>query len=316
MTGTDASWVLAFDASCRTCRMVARRVVRACDGKLDVLPLAHRDVRQWREQSLGSDAPWAPTLLEIRDDGVRAWTGAGMAVPLARRLGLRSALRVLASIGESRRPEQRRGQRGAAVPGLARIVQVGAGIAVVTGLMFADRAPAAAWVEANRDRLPTRYDDVIAHPMDVRKAVYAEMSPQQRSQAWVDHLNAYRGGHPDLSAAQNKVVDDAVAVAATQAVFGQTRGPDVTRRLQDVRQAAIEAFGRNEAAALLATLGPAQDVPPDDPEPRVRGCTCSTADDWCTNATHCEDKPEEDWCQENDGCGNLWLEDCVGLCVN
>src|SRR5882757_1299577 len=55
-------WVLAFDASCGTCRQISGVAGEACDGKLEVLPLADANVRQWREQSLGVDAEWAPTL--------------------------------------------------------------------------------------------------------------------------------------------------------------------------------------------------------------------------------------------------------------
>jgi predicted DCC family thiol-disulfide oxidoreductase YuxK len=103
MSGTQARWILAFDASCGTCRGISRAVAEACDGKLKLMPLAHPDVRQWREQSLGSQAAWAPTLIRIQVDDVRAWTGPAMVVALVRHLGSRSTMRVLGALMQQRR---------------------------------------------------------------------------------------------------------------------------------------------------------------------------------------------------------------------
>lgn len=83
MRDSQARWVLAFDASCATCREISAAIGQACDGKLEVLPLAGVPVQQWREAAMGPDAPWAPALLRVRADGrVRAWTGVGMGVAL------------------------------------------------------------------------------------------------------------------------------------------------------------------------------------------------------------------------------------------
>jgi len=69
---TRTRWVLAFDASCNTCREISAQVSSASDGKLEVLPLNHPDVQRWRQQGLGVQPPWAPTLL-----GAVAFTMAG-----------------------------------------------------------------------------------------------------------------------------------------------------------------------------------------------------------------------------------------------
>src|SRR5919197_3957987 len=138
MSASEARLVLAFDASCGTCREVSAAVAQACGGRLEVLPLAHDDVRRWRAQTLGPAAPWTPTLLRVRDarvrnererddrggddrvrvgrggddrvrvgrggDGaVRAWTGTAMGVALIRHLGPRATIQVLRALGELRR---------------------------------------------------------------------------------------------------------------------------------------------------------------------------------------------------------------------
>jgi hypothetical protein len=56
MSNVRARWVLAFDASCGSCRTVSHAIGQACDGKLEVLPLAHPEVQRWRQATLGPDA--------------------------------------------------------------------------------------------------------------------------------------------------------------------------------------------------------------------------------------------------------------------
>jgi hypothetical protein len=46
----QAHWILAFDASCGTCREISQVVDVAAEGKLEVLSLSRPDVREWREQ--------------------------------------------------------------------------------------------------------------------------------------------------------------------------------------------------------------------------------------------------------------------------
>ncbi len=103
MSLSETRWVLAFDASCATCRQVSAVVVQACEGRLEVLPLSRPDVRSWREQALGAEPRWVPTLLRVEGDKARAWTGVGMAMPLARRLGPAATVRVLRGLGQMRR---------------------------------------------------------------------------------------------------------------------------------------------------------------------------------------------------------------------
>ena len=90
--------VLGFDAGCMTCRSVAARVEKVGNGKLEIRSLRHPQMKHWREQALGEDAPWTPTLVEVDVRGVRAWTGARMVVKLTRALGVVSALRVMRAI--------------------------------------------------------------------------------------------------------------------------------------------------------------------------------------------------------------------------
>jgi len=143
-----ARWVLAFDASCGTCREISRLVAHASEGKLEILPLAHTDVRLWRERSLGSQPPWRPTLIRIHGSDVRAWTGAAMGIRLGRRLGIPLTIRLVRLLGQLSRPEHNYSSEQTnidqSIMGRAQFLRLGTGAMVAAGLILAGRTPALA----------------------------------------------------------------------------------------------------------------------------------------------------------------------------
>ncbi len=84
----DDRLVLGFDAGCTTCTGLARRIEEQLGDKLEVRSLRDPQVEHWRKRVLGENAPWAPTLIEVKGARVKAWTGVRMGVVLSRRLGL------------------------------------------------------------------------------------------------------------------------------------------------------------------------------------------------------------------------------------
>jgi hypothetical protein len=312
-------WILAFDSSCGSCRQIARTVAQACDGRLEVLPLNRPEVAGWRAEALGPDAPWAPTLLRVRDGGTRAWTKRGMAVPLLRCLGPKATLGVLRALGQLRAQEVAE-TSSADASGDAitrhRFLRLGTGALCAGGLVLAGRVPAYAadagtrWVRANHDKLPETYAQVTALPMEVRRAVLQASSPAVRSRLWTEQLTRYRQTHPQLTAEQRRVLDHAVSLAADPSTF-TPEGRPRPEQAAELRRQAQEAFGPDQARRLFATFG--ADTADTSPQPRSRGCTCSTSDDWCENETHCD----TDGCMTtNGGCGWFHGSDCNGLCVN
>jgi predicted DCC family thiol-disulfide oxidoreductase YuxK len=208
---SDPRWILAFDGSCATCRAVSCTVKRSCDGKLEVLPLQSSDVKKWRKKSLGSDSEWVPTLLRVNGDQVRAWTGAAMGITVVRHLGVRSAFRVLRALGELDRRsdhDSSNDDKSRRAIGRAQALRLGLGAVIAGGLVVAGKVPAFAsgsrsgvesWMSANKDRLPTTYDALVAHPVPVRQAIFNESSPSVKSGFWMEHIKAYRASHPKLS---------------------------------------------------------------------------------------------------------------------
>jgi hypothetical protein len=98
----DARLVLGFDAGCMTCSELAKSIEDAVGERLEVRSLHDPQVHRWREEALGEDALWAPTLIEVRGEEVRAWTGMRMGVRLSRALGPKDTWRVMQVLGEMR----------------------------------------------------------------------------------------------------------------------------------------------------------------------------------------------------------------------
>ena len=92
--------VLGFDGECFSCSDLARRVRGTVGDTLTVRSLGDPQVRRWREETLGEDAPWAPTLFEVGAGRIRAWTGVRMGLALSRALGPTATWRVMQALGE------------------------------------------------------------------------------------------------------------------------------------------------------------------------------------------------------------------------
>ncbi|MEH6373757.1 bacteriocin fulvocin C-related protein [Streptomyces sp. KLMMK] len=321
MSISDTRWILAFDASCGTCREMAGALSQASACKVEVLPLSAPEVCQWREQALGAQPRWAPTLLRVQPTGpVHAWIGAQMGLPLMRRIGPRSTVRVLQRLGQIRRqaqghPLERDGSTNAI--GRARFLRLGAGAAVAVGIMLTGRTPAFAeqtcaaahkWAEENKDQLPQHYDEIVAYPMGYRLAIYSRIPSAAKSRFWVEHLQRYQSAHPNLSQSQRRVVDTVVALASQPSTFASDRVSDEVGLLADTVK---NVFSDTEARALVATIGPA-DQSAITTNAQAPICECSDASPYCSD---CRCQYRSHGCLfTNKGCGFLGLYVCNGLC--
>lgn len=92
--------ILGYAGGCSTCADLARRIEDRTGHRLKVRNLQDKQVAEWREKALGDNAPWAPTLFEVRGEGVQAWTGLRMAAVLGRALGPYDSWQVLQVLGE------------------------------------------------------------------------------------------------------------------------------------------------------------------------------------------------------------------------
>ncbi|WP_328498792.1 bacteriocin fulvocin C-related protein [Streptomyces sp. NBC_00414] len=325
MAGENTRWLLAFDASCGTCREISDAVEAACDGKLEVLPLTDPQVQEWRVRALGPEPAWAPTLLSVADEEAQAWTGAGMGVPLARRLGPRSGARVLVALGTLRRRSKARTPEAAERAGMgrARFLRLGAGLAVAGGIVMSGRSPAFAgqaaerariWAQKHPHQLPRDYAEFIRYPEAFRRAAYQQLSPADRAALWREQWKRYRATH-DLAADQIRVLDGCQAILDDASVFAApftapaSDRPAVHKRLEELRTSAIRAFGRDDAHGLFASLGPQE---PTASRAAAPDCECSTVSDFC--AVRCVYK--SCGCLEPIiGCGWLLLYKCNGMCT-
>ncbi|MBR8744202.1 bacteriocin fulvocin C-related protein [Nocardiopsis sp. MG754419] len=261
MSNVRVRYVLAFDSSCERCASISAAVATASAGRLETLPLTHREVRDWRAREWGPTAPWVPTLIRAHGRRVRCWRGAAMIAPLVNGLGASAALRVVEVLGElgHDRHVTRRGRH--------RWRRLMAGARAVLELTLARRTPdlarsdqalAREWVEAHRARLPTDYDEFAAHPLVRRRLIFAELSPERRRDLWAEQLGRFDRANPGLTWNQRAVLDLARVTLSEERVFRDGLRSPVEQRL---RYRAVAAFGPDRAHALLATLGPVEADP-------------------------------------------------------
>ncbi|HWO68122.1 MAG TPA: bacteriocin fulvocin C-related protein [Umezawaea sp.] len=326
-------WILAFDAECGVCREISAAIADASREKLEVMPLASPDVRSWRERALGAAAPWTPTLIQLSETRIRAWTNRGMVLPLVRRLGPRSTMRVISALGElQQQRKDRNGPENARRNLMTRsqFLRFAAGAVAASGIVLTGRTPAfaageateaRAWVAANLSRLPQRYDDLIGYPMTYRKEIWKASAPRLRSQWWLEQLGRYQATHGDLTAEQNAVMTQTLKLAADETTFNfeQADRSELMRQVKGLAASATDAFGTEEAHAVFATLGAAEN-PVTRPEPccTMPGCDCNHDQEpglnWCgsRDCIYYITKPCAVYCCD---CGFLLLARCDGRCL-
>ena len=101
--GDGRRLVLGFDAGFVACGGLARSIEEAVGDRLEIRSLNDPMMRHWRRRTLGKNAPWAPTLVEVDGSMVRAWTGVRMGAYLARKLGPAATWRLAKILGEMRK---------------------------------------------------------------------------------------------------------------------------------------------------------------------------------------------------------------------
>lgn len=315
-------WILAFDASCGVCRKVSGAVAEASGARLEVLPLDDEQVRRWREASLGKEPKWVPTVIRVSEDDVNAWTGRAMVLPLVRRLGLRPTIRVVNALGALKQAESERAQDqedGSKAMGRKSFLRFGAGASVAAALVLAgqrqafaqDEAKAARlWVEENAGRLPESYAAFAAYPLEHRRAIFDALPSPVRSRLSVEHVRTYRKT-AQLTPEQDEVVNSALALFGRTDLFDGHASESLRQQSADLKTAAVAAFGQEEAAALLATLGPVQ---PRRKQARSSfDCECNTREAWCGGAWCIYTQPN---CTgSSTGCGLGWILKCDGMCA-
>lgn len=150
MPDSHDRFVLGFDAACVKCSNLAGDLEQIVGDRLDVVPLTSPDMRRWRREALGADAPWAPTLVRVRTDSVDAWPGWRMGPVLTRHLGSRGTMRVLTLLGDKLGGMPKR------TAGKSRRTFMRASLGAVAGigLLTGTRLPAAAGTDGRRPTVP------------------------------------------------------------------------------------------------------------------------------------------------------------------
>jgi hypothetical protein len=220
-----------------------------------------------------------------------------------------------------------------------------AGFMLVDSLNYPSaKARAARWARQLDDREVAVLVAAIPEtlPIVYRRALYAELSPANRSQFWLRRIKAYVSEHKALSKSALSSLDEVTRFIEEKGpeLFSRLANASDGARLADLGKATIHQLGREDAVALLMRVGP-PDTDPSVSEPlnmrdrvarwlnstfsvdaSVGDCECNKADDWCGTGLQCftaNCDPSELVCEGGNcewvpGCGFLFLYECDGAC--
>lgn len=235
-------FVLGYDGNCLACGRVAGAIRQEIGDQVELMSLLDPRMESWREEILGSNRPWAPTLVEVQQDNhaAAAHVGLPLAINLVRVVGLRKAQAVMRAIGEDRL------QGGSGLLRRRRFVQVVAGLAVGAGATVG--IPRAASASTSADKLFSPFNDpeFFSSPV-VRKGPMED----RLARTMIDEIVGSASGSQDIrlrrlqideGVDQALVFEDAkhdVALAAT------------TFELDDGSQVHTTAMVRGDGVVLL-----------------------------------------------------------------
>ncbi|MBF8184830.1 bacteriocin fulvocin C-related protein [Nonomuraea sp. K274] len=161
--------------------------------------------------------------------------------------------------------------------------------------------------------LPTTYDELCKYSIAYRKAIYAELDPTVRSTLWVRHLRQYRRDHPDMSVEQRRVHGEIERMVADVRTF-RADPKESIGGYEALTAELIAAFGKEEARALVATLGPVESPANSTRAELMVACECQSIrpHDFCFFG-QCSGLPSCTW--QSGGCGWLYQYPCDGMCT-
>jgi hypothetical protein len=168
----------------------------------------------------------------------------------------------------------------------------------------------AQWVNENREAIPQTLVGLSKLPMAYRRAAVATLPMSVRRSLWREHISSFISDSTRLTTDQRSIIRTTLAHLDE---YVDTTGAGKAARIRDgLTTARVNAvFGDSLAAAIFATLGPA--------DPVVKGkalphCDCNRAEDFCSKKPCSTVSQAGEWCAVVRGCGWLWCDLCDGTC--
>jgi hypothetical protein len=300
-------WILAFDAACGRCSKIVDKVLVTAGERITMAGLGEDRILSLRRRALGDHPPFAPTLLAVDVDRVRAWTGPRMSVRLAVLLGPKRSVEVVRALNQMDvivHGDRRRFLK--VLPGAALGVFLLSGGAAAPAMAAPGRrstwAEAAEWV-SRLDRLPIGYDELTAQSVVRRRAAFAAMSQEEKADLWKEHIHRFRLARPELSAEESALLDEATLLISDVFGVANTAGHHVD--LAQFEKKAFAVLGPENTFAALAMLGPGE------PASAAADCWCNVGSSCsCPNGHVC--KRVSNCAGSGSGCGCFWIHDCDG----
>lgn len=175
-----------------------------------------------------------------------------------------------------------------------------------------------ALVQAERWNDPAgAYEMLRSRPVRERVRLYHTMPNAMRAAVWSRHLLTALAEHPEYTAEQRAVIQDALALLTADFFAIDSTSPHFAERvdapLRRLKERATEAFGPRTARELFQQMGPtvpASSAPAENPNPPI--VTPSWGWRPIANTATCECSIQSDWCSDWSGLGMVYCAQSGG----
>lgn len=171
------------------------------------------------------------------------------------------------------------------------------------------------WVRAHEGALPRDYEGISQFPLAYRRVIFGVLTPEEKSEVWRAHLEAYLATHADLTATQLDLLREAVDFVSSD-LFATSRqdkrwAREVQPALAEFARRAKEAFGPAQAREIFEQIGPPElDLFTSKLASGI-ACACSRQSDYCPDGYGCANNVG---CDAGGHCGTFLVYTCDGLC--
>lgn len=168
------------------------------------------------------------------------------------------------------------------------------------------------WARDQRENLPRDYRGMLAYSTGERRAIYSNLSADEKAGYWSDRIGVYLEEHPQLTAVQQSAIAEARSFVKA-GLFEAASQPANAVREQEIARfegRMIAGLGEKATRELFYGFGPA------GTEQRSADSTCQ-----CRNLGDCQELGipstscnTAEACDQVGGCGFLNNQNCIGMC--
>lgn len=167
------------------------------------------------------------------------------------------------------------------------------------------------WARDNRETLPRDYRGLLAYPAGEQRAIYSNMSANEKAGYWTDRIGVYLEEHPELTAGQQRAIAEAQAFVKAE-IFEtpQKPGMPANEALARFSERMVASLGEKATQELFYGF----DSAATGQRAAASGCECRGLNDCIRQSIPSDYCNNMEFCDQWVGCGFMLHLTCTGMC--